>query len=379
MKILYISQALLPSEISNSLSTMKMCQAFHDSGHEVALLGRRPTKAEVDIASAYGLPGGFSIKTFYNSGIKSRFPFKDILYGLKLRRYIKKEKPDVIYSRFCLLSLHLISTNTPLVYEMHSPGPLGKSILQRILFRALIKRKIVKRIIVTTNVLKKYLKKTFPSTEIVLARLSAEKPVFLTPNKVINFKRSELKCKNNFAVGYTGFLDNYGLRGTDIICKLAKRMQNIDFHVVGGTPDMVEYWSKRADSENIFFYGHKPSNLIPFYLKSFDVVLAPLQLQKLNNKSFAKGMSPLKISQYLSYGCAIVASDISAHREILENKKNALLVEYNNIEEWVKAITRLQDNQELRNTLQHNAYKRYIAELTPEIRVNIILDGIKNI
>ena len=38
MKILYISNSIIPSRTANSIHVMKMCQAFADNGHEVILL-----------------------------------------------------------------------------------------------------------------------------------------------------------------------------------------------------------------------------------------------------------------------------------------------------------------------------------------------------
>ncbi len=38
-------------------------------------------------------------------------------------------------------------------------------------------------------------------------------------------------------------------------------------------------------------------------------------------------MSPLKMSQYFAYGCAIVASDLPSHRELITNNENGLLVD----------------------------------------------------
>ena len=38
MKILYISNSIIPSKKANSIHVMKMCQAFADNGHEVILL-----------------------------------------------------------------------------------------------------------------------------------------------------------------------------------------------------------------------------------------------------------------------------------------------------------------------------------------------------
>ena len=60
MKIQYVSGSAFPSEISHTLSKMRMCQAFSDAGHDVLLTAIDSGK-EKDLIKFYGLKGGFKI------------------------------------------------------------------------------------------------------------------------------------------------------------------------------------------------------------------------------------------------------------------------------------------------------------------------------
>ncbi len=376
MKILYVYQAIFPSEISHSLSIMKMCQALTNQGNEVVLSGIRPQYEFSDPIACYGLGGGFRVQTFYYPGIVCRLRLRNFMHANNIKRLINKEKPDLVYSRLCVPALRQVPPDIPIIYEMHSPGPVGEKGSTKRAFEKLIYRKNFKRIVVTTNMLEQYLIKRYPQVEIVLARLSAERPIHISEDQLSEFKRNNISGGNTFHVGYTGFLDNYGLRGTDIICKIAANMPDVDFHVVGGADEMVKYWRDYATSNNIYFYGYKNPNTMPMYLRSFDVVLAPLQVQKIKRAPFGRNMSPLKLPQYFAYGCAIIASNVSSHLEILEDRKNALICEADNVYQWVEAINLLRKDNNLRETIQSGAYKSYLDDFTPEIRIKKILENV---
>jgi len=51
MKIHYISGSSFPSEVSHTLSKIRMCQAFTEAGHEVYLLGLMLTSKKLQMNS----------------------------------------------------------------------------------------------------------------------------------------------------------------------------------------------------------------------------------------------------------------------------------------------------------------------------------------
>jgi glycosyltransferase involved in cell wall biosynthesis len=181
-------------------------------------------------------------------------------------------------------------------------------------------------------------------------------------------------------VGYTGYLDNYGLRGTDIICKVAAQTPEAAFHIVGGAPDIVKHWQRFSEQynqyDNIFFYGYRNPEEMPYFLSCFDVVLAPLQFRPLLRAPTGQNMSPLKLPQYMGYEKAIVASDIPSHQEVLKNNHNAILVPCDDVSRWSEAINNLLEDQDLRMIMGANAKDAYYSEFTPQLRVERILENI---
>lgn len=384
MKIFYISKAILPSEISNSLSIMRMCQAFTDNGHEVVLTGIVASKSSSGPIKYYGLRGGFEIiKLFQDNCLNNRVTRFLLLPGLYLalknRKFIHKFKPDLIYSRLTILELALVPKSIPILYEMHSLGPLGNCI-HRYVFKWLIRRKNFKRIVVTTDFLAKRLKNELPDIDIVVARLSAEPPIQVPSADLNSFKEEHFLGEGfKWHVGYTGCLDTVGLRGTDVICKTAARMPEAAFHIVGGSQEIVDYWKgfsiEYNQHGNIFFYGYRNPAEMPYFLGNFDVVLAPLQFRPSRRAPLGQNLSPLKLPQYMAYAKSIVASDIPMHREILKHEDNSLLVPCDNIPEWVQAISTLLKDESLRKHIQNKAQKGYYYEFTPKKRVERIING----
>lgn len=389
MKILYLSKETFPSEKSRSLSIMRVCQAFADEGHKVQLVGFMPKTdyAPNEPIDFYGLKGGFEVIRYQLTELwKSRLSRFLLLDGFflawKTRKNINQLKPDLIYSRLTITELAFIPSHIPILYEMHSLGPLGQKKLHRFCFRLILKLKQFKRIIVTTDVLANTLKRTLPDIpEVTIARLSADLPVKLQDADIARFKNDHLLGNNfSFHVGYTGYLDTIGLRGTDIIIKTAAVMPEIAFHIVGGEPEVVEYWKNYAQNYakhgNIFFYGYRNPNEMPYFLNCFDVTLAPLQHRPSERAPSGQNMSPLKLPQYMSYSKAIVASDIPSHRECLINERNALLVTHDDIGQWVSAIELLRDNISIREQIGKSAQLAFYSGFTHQIRTQRILSGL---
>ena len=71
-----------------------------------------------------------------------------------------------------------------------------------------------------------------------------------------------------------------------------------------------------------------------------------------------------------------MASDLPAHREVLEHGRTALLVQHDDIAAWVDALRRVKEDADLRVMLEKNARADYEKHFTPAKRVEKILDGL---
>lgn len=345
MKIIYISNSIIPSRTANSIHVMKMCQAFSDNGHEVVLLApdvKYQYESGInDVFEYYGVRKNFEIKKLWYPNVKGRALF----YAIAIFWYLLiNKKCDLVYGRFlhgCYVASLL---KNQVIFESHIPI-YEKRNYELKLFEKLIKSKYFKKLVVISQALKNmYLENGYLSDKnIQVAHDGAD--------EVVDFEtKVELKGdKNSLKVGYVGHL--YKGKGLEMIASIADKVgDDIDFHIIGGLEKDISFWKDRIKSNNVYFYGFIPQKKVRSYINTLDVCLLPNQKvvytygtgKKATNIS--EFTSPLKMFEYMAHKKAIVSSDISVLREVL-NEENSILVDPENTEEWIKAIKRLRDSQ----------------------------------
>ncbi len=75
----------------------------------------------------------------------------------------------------------------------------------------------------------------------------------------------------------------------------------------------------------------------------------------------------------MSYGKAIIASDLPVLREVLKNRENALMVPPEDVEGWAFALEELARDKSLMNRLGRTARKVLEEEYTWDKRVGRVL------
>lgn len=356
MRIVYISNAIIPSRSANSINTMKMCQAFAKNGHEVVLLVPNIKNLyEPNVANIYefyGVDNCFDLRklTFPN------IPGKSIYYACVIPNAVRKIKPELIYGRFLFGCFFAALQGYPVVFESH--GPIWEeNYLKKIVFGKLINNKNLVKVVVISQSLKRiYINEwCMPDSIIHVAHDCADEADDF--EGLTNWPGR----KEALQVGYMGHL--YPGRGIELILELSERMDDVDFHLVGGNENDIQHWKYQKLNENIFLHGHIPPNVVHKYRNSCDILVAPYQ-QKCavwgGRGNTADYMSPLKIFEYMSSKRPIIASDLSAIREIL-NENSSLLVSPEDIVGWENAIYKMKDKS-LRDRLSENAYRDFRAK-----------------
>jgi len=379
MKILYASGSDLPSRKTNSINAMNMCQGFTENNHEILLTGfqkKLDKKSFRTIHDFYNVKQNFKIKTINIAWLnKSLLTYlRDFIYGIYIYIIIKKYKPEIVYSRLVFIDLLFVPNSVKVIYEMHSPGPITKNSFESYIFGKLIQLGKINRIVTSTNQLKDFIQTKFPQLDIVVARVGANTPPPLDSRIVNEFKINLTGINKLFNVGYAGHIDE--LRGMNIMIDIAKRMPNITFHIVGGFEEDINYWKEKNDAENIVFHGFVAPNMVSLYLACFDVVLMPQQYRKASRAPFGKGMSSLKLPEYLSNGCAIVASNIPVTHEVVTHEYDALIAKADDINSWVKCISDLQSDRALGYRLKKNAKDTFARNHNWTNRANKVLQNL---
>lgn len=357
MKLFYLSTAVIPSQFANSIHVMKMCRAFASNGHNVQLL--IPDKANEreigidDIYAYYDVNPCFEIKRF------SWLPIigKAYLYGLFIANYVKKHSPDLVYSRDIISAYFISRQGIPVVYESHSPitnsGPIAAW-----MFNRLIHQKGFSYLVVITQSLKCWYLSNYKhlSDKVSVIADGADLPTDL------QYKRARACIDQDiekFQIGYVGNL--YPGKGMEIISKLVALCSEMEFHIVGGHKEDIEYWRHHLRNyPNIRFHGYRPHSDVFNIMKQMDVLLAPnlrtVKLPGKNSHDIGSWTSPLKIFEYMAAYKPIVASDIEVLHEVLEDQRNSLLCDPDNINAWRSAICKLKENPNLSQMLSQNAF-----------------------
>ena len=383
MNLYYISSSSLPSRAANSIHTINMCNAFKKYKFNISLFLTETKKNSKQIKDLK--KNKIKIKSLI-SPTKRGIEFLNCLISIAIYFCDKfmNNKPDIVISRniFGAYFFHFF-TKTKIIYETHIPelGIRGK--IQNTLFRDTSLKKIV--------ISEALLREIFKHHKITINN-KIKKSVIILHDGAFNlfsgkvhkkYKLSFEKIKKNLSinknkvslVGYFGHLHKG--RGIELILELAKLRPNFTFLIFGGAKSDIEKLKKISTPKNLYIMGFYEHEMVRYFMTKMDVLLMPYQKKvflKKNQISTEKWMSPLKLFEYMSSKKPIVSSNIRVLKEVLENKKNSLLVESDNKFEWVKSIDLLINNKKLSKKLAFNAYTSFKNNYTWDIRAKKILE-----
>jgi len=365
MKIVYLSNSIIPSRTANSIHVMKMCEAFAQNDHQVILLAPNDPNCDSeikDIYSFYGVANCFEIKKLPWLNWRKKGIY---LYGLHSAWEAKKLQPDLTYGR-CLQACFFASLlGLPVIYEAHTL-PIHVSKITALMFERLKNSPNLKKIVAISQALANDFEKHYhiPPELITVAHDGADEVEISTP----------ISLSGEFNVGYIGHL--YPGKGMEIIAPLVKACPWAHFHIIGGTETEINYWQNQFNQlNNIKFYGFIPHSQTAAYRQACDVLIAPYQSQVSSSGggNIAQWMSPLKIFEYMAAAKPIITSDLPVLQEVLTHQKTALLCEPEDIQAWIANLTSLRLDSHLRHTLGTNANLEFKSLYTWKSRATIVI------
>ncbi|ELP5727338.1 glycosyltransferase [Vibrio vulnificus] len=378
IKVDYYSSGAVPSGKANGVHIAKMGSALIESGIDYKLFCTR--KGIVDIQTSvseyYGLKNEIDSKLAYISESNLKLIFN--VFRSKIRCC------DFVFTRSAKYAYLATKLGIKTVYEIHAP--LLPNSNDDKLMRKIVASRFLAGIIVITDSLKGKILKDYDE-------LSKDKiHTFADGSDISELKEPLIQSTKSliissgyeFNVGYTGTAGKG--RGLDLIYNIALALPKIGFHIVGmnetGFYQFVDAPTEKRPA-NLIFHGFKSSNSIPYYINSFDLLLAPYQNSVLitNKIGETKGtdtgqwMSPIKIFEYMASGVPFIASDLIVLREVL-NDSNCTLVSPIDSQEWINAITRFADEPESFNQKAAIARQELEEKYTWEMRAKGIKETI---
>lgn len=365
MRLVYFSDAPLPSRMAYSVHVMKMCQAFASLGHEVTLLavGNRAQEelAGGDLFTHYGVRPIFAIKTLAFPTFKGGW----LLYAWRSAHLAVSLQPDLLFGRYLrgLFMAWLLGRRS--VFETHLP-PARLDPVSRLMFRVLERRRGFEMLVVISEVLRRMVEAQCGLRPILVAHDGADLPAA--------DEQPAAHLPGAFPVGYFGNL--YPGRGIELILALARLVPEASFHLVGGREQELHHRFQAQVPANVTLHGYVPPTQALAMQRQCRVLLMPYQrvvsVPGLGDTS--QWMSPLKMFEYMASGAAIISSDLPVLREVLRNGDNALLTPPEDAEAWAQALRRLMADPELARSLARRAHDDLARHYTWQGRARLILE-----
>ena len=373
MRIAIITNSRIPSLTANSIQAMKVCQALAQLGHDIRVFAPRETQPATweQLAAHYGLSTPFEIEWLPSIPELKRYDFT--FYSILAAR---KFKADLVYTWLLNPAVVALWLGWPVILEIHAEitGKLGPWLMRRFW-----RSSTSKRMLVTTRPLR-------DAVEMVAGLTFPEDAVQIAPNGVdpsqyeslpdATEARRQLGLEDKLTVGFTGHV--YPGRGADLLFELAKRMPDVNFLWVGGTPDEVAYWRGQLDeagASNVTMTGFVEHSRLPLYQSAADVLLMPYgrSISASSGQDIAEVINPMKMFDYMAVGRAIVSADLPVIHEVL-NDHNAVFCEPGNADAWESTLRELLADEPRRLSLAARAHED-VAGYTWVARAKRTLEG----
>ena len=343
---------------------MQMCAAFAKIGYEVELMvPRRVGTIFEDPFDYYGIEKTFKIKKmpcmdfiFLSNG-RFLFLLQLISFMFFCRINLLFKRYDILYSREFIAGIFFGNISL----EIHSLPEKISSFYLNILKQAkslvvltgFIKEKMVKIGVDPDKILTASDAVNLEKFDIGVSKIDARRGLGLPPDKKL--------------IGYVGMLRTLGMeKGVDVAIRALQEMNRSDAEhssdfikdirlvLVGGYPEDIEYYRESAKEsglgDRVIFTGMIKHDLIPVYLKAFDVLIAPFP----KNQHYSFYMSPLKIFEYMASGRPIISTNLPSLKEVLNNS-NSVLVSPGSSSELGSAIIKVLEDAEFSKNISKQA------------------------
>jgi glycosyltransferase involved in cell wall biosynthesis len=349
MRICYLFNSSTPSSNPGSIQVVNTCGAIAELSHNIKLIVPN-TGLKISLKKFYGLkktPKLVKLKYF------NKFPLglNYYLFSLFSVFYGHVDKTDLYITRnfFTLFLLNLF--NKKVIIEVHhdlkNEGRIVNFLYKKL---SIFKNKNILKIVAITNSVKKYLIKNFD--------IDQNKIEIIPSASALKFKFSKIKNKKEYNIGYFGSLDSS--KGSDFVIKLANKDNKNKYFIYGGTKEQVISLKKKNAKKNLQINPSIPYGALNKIISKMDILLMPSNSKKLRALggigNIAKYTSPLKLFDYLSSGKLIISSNLKVFHEILENKKNCIMINNLKVNNWIKVINNLNLDISMVNNLKKNAY-----------------------
>lgn len=327
---------------------------------------------------------------------KIKFLFRDLNWNRQsyeeIKKLVREEKPDLahIHNIFILLSpsiyFALKEASVPIVQTLHNYRWIclkGTFFAKRICedcFRGNRIKAVFRRCWRDSFVLSAFLARMLCKNDkskmlqanvsafIVLSEFSRDKfieagfpkeKLFVKPN-FVDFEFNVVK-KQNYGL-FLGRLVDY--KGIDTLLKAYAKLDSYNLKIIGEGPMLDEVKVRINKLRNIELLGALSHEEAMDYLKKSAFMVFSSECYE---------NMPLVIIESLASGTPVIASNLGAMKELVEDNVTGLLFKPGDPEDLMEKIRFIMDNSELHGKMKAAARKSYEAKFTREINYGILM------
>jgi glycosyltransferase involved in cell wall biosynthesis len=371
LKILYFADIRFPLERANGIQTMETCHALARRGHAVTLIVRPDTHAPArDPFAFYDLPQIASLRIERAPVSGPAIARRAGYLAFSIGRAAGASRADVLLTRDLGVASALLRIprriRPPLVYESHGYSPDVARALPGLISTATPSSgaKLARLARREAHVWRKadgYVTITSGLADDLRARLGSRGPLAVVadgarlPARGTTHDRPAEGRVGRFVVAYAGHL--YAWKGVDLLLAAVARVAAVEALIIGGhaaEADLARLKNLAGAlgiGERVRFTGFVPPSTVPDLLLDADVLVLPNPSSAISDRF----TSPLKLFEYMAACRPIVASDLPAVREVLEQEVSALLVPPGDPDAIAAAIRRLRADPALGERLARAA------------------------
>jgi|CXWL01.1.fsa_nt_gi glycosyltransferase involved in cell wall biosynthesis len=335
MKLYYVANVRMPTEKAHGIQIAKMCEAFIESGVEVALVVPQRATDQRSLREYYGLRVEVPLVRlpaldWYGWG-RFGYVIASLSFMAAYLAFLLQKKRVGEYFVLYTVDLDTFSSSAlaflrrPIFSEMHDVK--CSSVAERMLFKK------VQGIIAINKIIVEELQKNFPRSR---ARYLVEPngvDLAAFPKIEKGAARTQLGLPQDaHIVLYAGRFFEW--KGLEILPKAALVTPAVRFQIVGGDKEDFKKLVKEPLPANFFFAGSRPFNEMPLWYAAADALIV---LGTKRDAQSYRYTSPMKLFEYLATGRPIIASGTPAIREIV-SENEVFFYEPDNAQDLGRAV-----------------------------------------
>ena len=360
---------------------MGMVNAFREMGHTVEISSppgcdperSRPASPGQNRPKPRQSALRARLKRFARFAPNVIFELAELLYNVIsfadcIMRRLRNGKPDMIYERTTsnsiaptFLARHW---NIPIVQEVNVTTRIGR-------LRPLVLRRITRRIeqwVIRRTTLFATVSETFKRMlaahgfppERILVCQNAIRPEEFAPEAVTPAARPRNVGAKDVVIGYVGAFVPY--HRLDLLVEAARDLKpdypNLRWLLVGDGVERpkIERLLERAKlSERFWMPGRVAHKQVPEFVAAMDVALLP------HSEQFN---SPMKLFECMAMGRAVLAPDVPAIREVIQDGVNGLIFQAGKPDSLKATLRRIVEDSTLRQQLGRRARQDVLEKHT---------------